>query len=84
MSIFGKRAHLRKVLKLSGVAHDEAIYIGDQVTDLEAAPAEGLAFGGVAWGYTDPAQLEAAGAEHTFRHVSEIAQLLLGSRGSPA
>jgi phosphoglycolate phosphatase len=46
MSIFGKRAHLRKV-----------------PTDVEAARVEGIAFGAVAWGYGDLAQMQALGAE---------------------
>ena len=76
MSIFGKRAHLRKVIKRSGVGRSAAIYIGDQTSDLEAAHGEGLAFGAVAWGYGDFAALQAAGSEHAFRAVSDIADLL--------
>ena len=56
MSIFGKRLHLRKVLKQSRVPSERALYIGDQQTDLEAARAEGIAFGAVSWGYGDLAQ----------------------------
>jgi phosphoglycolate phosphatase len=79
MSIFGKGAHLRKLLRRSRVDRASAIYIGDQVSDLEAAHAAGVAFGAVSWGYTAFEHLQEAGAEHTFRDVSDIAELLVHS-----
>jgi phosphoglycolate phosphatase len=51
-ALFGKGAKLRKLLKLSGVKPDEALYIGDEIRDAEAARAEGIDFVGVSWGYT--------------------------------
>jgi phosphoglycolate phosphatase len=51
MSIFGKAARLEKTLKLNEFKSSEAIYIGDQVTDLEAAHKKAIAFGAVSWGY---------------------------------
>ena len=78
MSIFGKRAHLRKVLKLSGVDRARALYIGDQATDLQAAHAERLAFGAVAWGYGDASHLRQLGAQHVFREIAEIALFFKG------
>lgn len=51
MSIFGKTAHLKKILKKTGVAAQHAIYIGDQETDAEAAAQANMAFGAVSWGY---------------------------------
>jgi phosphoglycolate phosphatase len=50
MSIFGKPARIQKVLKQTGIRCREAIYIGDQVTDLEAARQEEVAFGAVSRG----------------------------------
>ena len=79
MSIFGKRAHLRRLLKQSGVPRERAIYIGDQPTDLEAAHAEGIAFGAVSWGYGELAHLQSFGARHAFRGVRDIGCLLLRS-----
>jgi phosphoglycolate phosphatase len=51
MSIFGKASRIRAVLKNAGVAAGEAIYIGDQGTDAEAAQKVKVAFGAVHWGY---------------------------------
>lgn len=72
MSIFGKRAHLRRILRRGGVPPQRALYIGDQPTDLEAAHAERIAFGAVAWGYADSEQLRARGADHVFRRMDDI------------
>jgi phosphoglycolate phosphatase len=75
-SIFGKRSHLRKVVKRSAVKASEAIYIGDQSTDHDAAHAEGMAFGAVAWGYGDFAHLRSLGPEHAFETIEDIRRLL--------
>lgn len=72
VSIFGKRARLRKVLRKSGMAAGEALYIGDQATDLEAARAEGVPFGAVAWGYGDFQALRAMEPEREFHRVADL------------
>ena len=77
VSMFGKRSKLRGVLRSSGVLAAEAICIGDEVRDLEAAHAEGIAFGGVSWGYTAPEALRAHGPEEMFIEVDEILTRLL-------
>jgi phosphoglycolate phosphatase len=74
-SIFGKRPRLRKVLRKAGVDRGEAIYIGDQPTDHDAARAELVAFGAVAWGYGDIDALRARKPEAAFEHVGEITAL---------
>ena len=51
MSIFGKASRIQAVLKDSGVEAHEAIYIGDQGTDAEAAHKVKVPFGAVTWGY---------------------------------
>lgn len=78
VSIFGKRAKLRGVLRSSGIAAAEAISIGDEIRDLEAARAEGIAFGAVSWGYTNPEALQAHAPEETFSTVDEILRKLAG------
>jgi phosphoglycolate phosphatase len=75
-SIFGKRSKIRKVLKASGIPSGQAIYIGDQPTDLEAARAEGVAFGAVTWGYGHIDSMSVHAPEATFTCVSEIARTL--------
>jgi phosphoglycolate phosphatase len=51
MSVFGKASRIRAVLKACGAAPGDALYIGDQALDAEAARKAGVAFGAVHWGY---------------------------------
>ncbi len=71
-SIFGKRPKLRAVLRDSGVPAAEAICIGDEIRDFEAARAEGIPFGAVTWGYTNPEALQALAPEEVFACPEEI------------
>jgi phosphoglycolate phosphatase len=79
VSIFGKRARLRKVLKQTGVAPREAIYIGDQASDFDAARAERIAFGAVSWGYGEFESLRALGPEEAFAGVADIRRIAGGA-----
>ena len=71
-SIFGKRPKLRAVLRATRIPAAAAICIGDEIRDLEAARAEGIAFGAVSWGYTNPETLRALGPQEMFGSLEEI------------
>jgi phosphoglycolate phosphatase len=71
-SLFGKRGKLSSVLKKSRVQPAEAIFIGDEIRDIEAARAEGIPFGAVAWGYTHVEVLEAYAPAEVFADVGEV------------
>ena len=74
-AIFGKASAFRRTVRRVGAA--PAICIGDELRDAEAARAAGLAFGAVAWGFTDGDTLEArARPDYLFTSVSEIAERL--------
>jgi phosphoglycolate phosphatase len=75
-SIFGKAAKFRRVLKRAGVDTGQAIAIGDEVRDIEAARAAGIAYAAVAWGYADPATLAALRPDMMFATMEEIAARL--------
>jgi phosphoglycolate phosphatase len=71
-SVLGKRSKLRKVLRAAGVAPSEALSIGDEIRDLHASRAEGIAFGAVTWGYTHPDALRAQAPEMIFETIEDI------------
>lgn len=73
-SLFGKRAKLRRVLRESGVPAASALCVGDEIRDLHAARAEGIAFGAVAWGYTRVDALAAHAPDEVFTGVDEIVE----------
>jgi phosphoglycolate phosphatase len=75
MSIFGKAARIQKVLKRTGIPPREVIYIGDQVTDLEAARKEKVAFGAVSWGYATIESLRVHFPEEEFDSISAIKRI---------
>jgi phosphoglycolate phosphatase len=72
-SLFGKAPKIRKVLRRAGIKPHEALSIGDEIRDLEAARASGVAFGAVSWGYARREALEARGPDLFFTAVEEIA-----------
>jgi phosphoglycolate phosphatase len=80
-SVFGKPAKFRGVIRRAGVAPGKVISIGDEVRDIEAARAVGIACGAVSWGYAAPAALQALAPDYMFEHVRDIADILCGNVG---
>ncbi|MBR0693500.1 HAD-IA family hydrolase [Bradyrhizobium lablabi] len=71
-SLFGKPAKFRRVVRRAGVDLGQVIAIGDEVRDIEAARAVGIACGAVCWGYAAPAALRAHGPDLTFERIGDI------------
>ena len=72
VSVFGKPPKLRKVLSKSGCSPAEAIYIGDEIRDVQAARQVGVAAGAVGWGYNTADSLQAHDPTHFFATVADI------------
>jgi phosphoglycolate phosphatase len=79
--MFGKPAKFRRVLARAGVPAAEAIAIGDEIRDIEAARAVGLRCAAVTWGYAAPAALRARAPDLVFDAMAEIAPALLAMSG---
>jgi phosphoglycolate phosphatase len=75
-SLFGKAAKFKVILKRTGIAAANAICIGDEVRDGEAARAAGIDFGAVSWGFAKTEALQAASPIVMFERVSDIARLI--------
>jgi phosphoglycolate phosphatase len=78
-SLFGKPAKFRRILKRSALDAAQAIAIGDEVRDIEAARAAGIACGAVTWGYATPDTLRALGPDLVFERMQDIASSLVVS-----
>lgn len=76
VSMFGKAARFRKVLRRTGMAAHDAICVGDEIRDLEAAQKQGIAFAAVTWGYTTAEALIARSPTAVLHSVDEIAARL--------
>jgi phosphoglycolate phosphatase len=76
-SIFGKPAKFRRVLRRARVDAAQAIAIGDETRDIEAARAVGIACGAVTWGYAAPKALIERKPDLVFERMDEIADALI-------
>jgi len=76
VSMFGKAAKLRQVLRRSGVQRQRAIFIGDEIRDAEAAHKAQIAFGAATWGQHSLEALRAQNPAEIFSTVREIAEKL--------
>jgi phosphoglycolate phosphatase len=77
-SVFGKRPKLRRVLRRAGVPARDALCVGDEIRDAEAARAVGIPFGGVSWGFTLAGALRAHSPDEFFETVEAIGDRVLG------
>lgn len=76
VSLFGKAARFRGVVREARVLPREVICIGDEQRDHEAARAAGVDFGAVTWGFNTRAALTATRPALVFERVDEIARVL--------
>jgi phosphoglycolate phosphatase len=76
VSMMGKASKLRQVLRRCAVQPSQAIYIGDEIRDAEAAAKAGIAFGAVTWGQHSREILATHNPAELFAAVQEIADKL--------
>jgi phosphoglycolate phosphatase len=75
-SLFGKTAKFKSILRHAGIAAAQAIAIGDEVRDIEAARAAGIACGAVTWGYSAVDALLTKKPDLIFETLGDIAERL--------
>jgi phosphoglycolate phosphatase len=75
-SVFGKARKFRRVVRRAGLKPGQAIAIGDEVRDIEAARAAGIACGAVRWGFAAPEALRALSPDLTFERMEDIVREL--------
>jgi phosphoglycolate phosphatase len=71
-SIFGKAAKFKAVMRRARVTAAQTIAIGDEVRDIEAARAAGIACGAATWGYAAAEALVAMKPELVFERMNDI------------
>jgi phosphoglycolate phosphatase len=76
-SLFGKAAKFRRVLRRARADARCAIAIGDEVRDVEAARAVGIACAVVTWGYAAAETLRALKPDLVFEQMEDIARSLV-------
>ncbi|OYY76929.1 MAG: HAD family hydrolase [Sphingomonas sp. 28-62-20] len=83
-SLFGKAPRFKRVLRKLGVAHADAISIGDETRDLTAARKVGIDAGAVLWGYANRSILTALKPDVVFDSPAEVIDFMLGTRHEAA
>ncbi|MBN9411213.1 MAG: HAD hydrolase-like protein [Burkholderiales bacterium] len=73
--LFGKPQRLRRILRHTACTPAEAVYVGDELRDAEAAREAGMAFCAVTWGYNDAGTLRGADPAHVFATPADFARL---------
>ena len=76
-SMWGKAAKFKTALQALGLPASQAISIGDEVRDIEAARRAGIAAGSVTFGYNSAKVLVAQRPDHVFSNYSEVTSQLL-------
>ncbi len=71
-SIFGKAKRIKRVLNILNLNKEQAIYVGDQTTDGEAAHKAGIDFAAVGWGYTSAEKLKTIQPKVVFNDLATM------------
>jgi phosphoglycolate phosphatase len=79
-SVFGKARKFRRAIGRARVRPAEAIAIGDEVRDIEAARDAGLAVAAVCWGYASREALRARRPDLIFERIEDIAPAIAPPR----
>jgi len=74
-ALLGKARRFTQVLRRSALPAAQAIAVGDEIRDSEAAAVAGIDFGAVTWGYTLPEALAAQSPRITFERVEDLLEL---------
>jgi phosphoglycolate phosphatase len=79
-SVFGKARRFRRVLRDTGIPAHQALCVGDEIRDAEAARVAGIPFGAALWGYTTEAGLRGQDPAHLFHTPDDILAAVTGAR----
>jgi phosphoglycolate phosphatase len=80
-SLFGKAPKFRRVLKRLKVSPHEALAVGDETRDIDAAREVGMRCGSVLWGYASETVLSGLNPDALFRTPQDILDYVAAQRG---
>ncbi len=82
-AVFGKSRLLKKMIKAKTIPHDDPIYVGDEIRDVEAAKKAGIKVIGVTWGYNTKNALIKAHPNHVVEEPKQLLETILSLRQDP-
>lgn len=77
VSIFGKKQKFKKIIKKFDLLAKDAVSIGDETRDIEAAKEAGIHSGAVTWGYATAQALEVESPHFIFNRMNDIIQTII-------
>jgi len=77
-ALFGKASKFKALLRKARVTPVEAVSVGDETRDIEAARKAGIRAAAVTWGYADEVILRSQSPHYVVSAVRELPDLLLG------
>jgi phosphoglycolate phosphatase len=77
-SVFGKGRAIRASLRANYIRKDEAMYVGDEIRDIDAARKGNIPSIAVTWGFNHADTLSSHQPDYLIDKPQEILQLLLG------
>ncbi|MGI0047253.1 MAG: HAD-IA family hydrolase [Nitrosotalea sp.] len=78
-AVYGKSRLLKKLMKEKTIPHDDPIYVGDEIRDVEAAKKAGIRVIGVSWGYNTKAALEKASPDYIVEKPEDLQAVILNN-----
>jgi phosphoglycolate phosphatase len=74
--LFGKSYLIKSFLKKYGLKPSEVLYVGDELRDIEACQAAGIAIAWVSWGYDVQETVQANPPDYIVHQPDELIELL--------
>ena len=74
--LLGKAKYLKAIMKTFSLKHDEVLYVGDEIRDIEAAHAVEIPVAGVTWGYNTAEALEGAMPDYMIHSPHELLDIV--------
>lgn len=78
VDVFGKASKMKKAVKAAGTDNEEAVCVGDEVRDIEAARKAGLRIIAVSWGFNSKNLLERNKPDYVAESPDELLELIKG------
>jgi phosphoglycolate phosphatase len=76
VGIFSKARVFKVVFRNQGIAPGDAVYVGDEVRDIEAARKGGIPIISVTWGYNGPNIISTYSPDYTAHKSTDIASII--------
>lgn len=74
-SLLGKESKLKKALQKMGLQHDEVLYVGDEIRDIQAAKSLDIRIVSVTWGYNSPESLRQQQPDYLIEEFDDLLKI---------